>query len=177
MILRALFLYYLRGVLNPVCLFFLKFLISFAFTCTLIYVFEGGFVAMAATNGASSSFLESSGEIDALLQTTTPTNPDFEDDQNSVNQEFSEEGQRVRQAKLRELERLILQQYQNFIRKKYPWIPEGDILLPSMKGGVVENVMDQFEFHSYSNIDLTDWINHLRHNPKTFYFIFKDYVA
>nr|QXF29448.1 hypothetical protein [Triticum aestivum] len=178
----SIFLYYLRGVLCPICLLFFKFLISFAFTCALIYVFKGGgFVAMAATNGASSSFLESSGEIDALLQTTTttrtPENADYEDDNTSVNQEFLEDGQRARQAKLRELERLILQQYKDFIRQKYPWIPKGDILLPSMKGGVVEDVMEKLELETYSSSDLTDWINHLRANPKTLNFIFKDFVA
>lgn len=133
-------------------------------------------MAMAATNGASSSFVESSGEIDALLDTTRES-AYYEDENTSVNQEFIEEEQRAQQAKLRELERLILQQYRAFTRKNYTWIPKDDILLPSMKGGVVEDVMQKFKFETDSSSDLTDWINHLWAKPKTLHFIFKDYVA
>jgi hypothetical protein len=168
---------YLRVVLCPVSLLFFRLLVSCAFTFSLHYFFGGGFMAMAAhppTNGASSSFVESSGEIDALMDTTRES-AYSEDEDTSVNQEFVEEEQRAQQAKLRELEELILEQYQAFICKEYSWM-HNSILLPNMKGGVVEGVMKQLELETYSSSDLTDWLNSLRAKPTTLYYFFQDSV-
>lgn len=127
------------------------------------------------TNGASSSFVESSGELNALLDTTSES-AYSEDEETSVNLEFSEQERRAQRAKLREVEELILEQYRAYVIRLYPWMRNSP-LLPDMKGGVVEGIVIELELSSFSSSDLTDWLNSLRANPHQLDYFFKDFVV
>ena len=169
---------YLEVILcPPVPQLFFRLVLYLSFTFVLTYTLGGG-VAMAANPpAASASFVESSGDLNALLETPSQSAYSQNSDTSaSVNQEELEQELRARQAKLREIEELILQRYRAYVVRRYPWM-QNSSLLPDMRGGAVEGIVIELELDALSSIELTECANTLRANPQQLNYFFKDMVV
>ncbi|KAL6590175.1 hypothetical protein ACP70R_050161 [Stipagrostis hirtigluma subsp. patula] len=149
-----------------------------------------GEVAMAhpPTNSSSSPFVESTGELDALMDTSGASSgeasvnqatPEFNaveqaqppaDDMVPVEQELE-----ARQAVLSQIREEILQQYRADIIRRNPWMRNRVLpLLPDLMFSV-EGMVTSFELNSLSTPDLEEFLNDIRANPKQLRSIFKEY--
>ena len=157
--------------------FFLRFIIYFVLTFALTYAMVGGGAMAANPPAASASFVESSGELNAMLDTTSQSAYSQNSDSSaSVNQEAFELEQRAQQEKLRQIEEFILERYRSYVIGRYPWMKNSS-LLPDMRGGAVEGIVISLELDALSSTELTDCLNTFRANPKQLDQFLKDLVV
>ena len=166
--------------------FFFLFL-SFFLCGELAMAQPTGEIAMAhpPTNSSSSPFVESTGELDALMDTSASSGepsvnqatPEFyaveqaqppADDMVPVEQELE-----ARQAIFGQIRDEMKQQYRADIIRRNPWMRNR-----LLEQDILQNVLSMistFELDSLSTAELEQFIHDIRSNPRQLHFIFKEY--
>nr|ABY55188.1 ribosomal protein S2 [Bambusa oldhamii] len=134
-----------------------------------------GEIAMAHPPSSSSPFVESTGEIDALMDTTSASSG--EPSVNQATPEFHPVQQEVeaQQASLLEIRVEIHKQYLANIIRRNPWMRNSRHLLSQDIWNNVQSMVTSLELESLSTAELEQFLQDIRGNPNQLHFIFQEY--